>query len=41
MDELLSDAALARKLGLAGAELVRTRFPAADYKAAFRKLFDF
>ncbi|HET9813264.1 MAG TPA: glycosyltransferase family 4 protein [Sphingomicrobium sp.] len=40
MDELLSDAALARKLGLAGAELVRTRFPAADYKAAFRNVFD-
>lgn len=39
MDQLLSDAQLARKLGEAGAALIRERFPASNYKAALREIF--
>lgn len=38
MDQLLSDPALARKLGMQGAALVRERFPAERFKAAFREI---
>jgi len=39
MDELLSDAELAGKLGMAGAAVVRERFPAERYKQQFREIF--
>ena len=38
MDELLSDPALARKLGMAGAELVRARFPSSEYAKTIRRV---
>ena len=38
MDQLLSDPALARKLGMQGAALVRERFPAEGFKKAFREI---
>jgi glycosyltransferase involved in cell wall biosynthesis len=40
MDALLSDPGLARKLGLAGAELVRKRFSAEDYRNGVLRLFE-
>jgi len=39
MDELLSDPELARKLGLAGAELVRARFSLSEYTTAIRQIY--
>jgi len=39
MDELLSDIELARKFGVAGAALVRERFPAERYQQQFREIF--
>ena len=39
MDELLSDPHLARKLGLAGAELVRARFSAEEYAESMRRIY--
>lgn len=39
MDELLSDPELARKLGMAGAELVRKRFSAREYARRMRQIF--
>jgi glycosyltransferase involved in cell wall biosynthesis len=40
MDKLLSDPRMARTMGLAGAELVRKRFPVEDYSKEIRRAFD-
>jgi glycosyltransferase involved in cell wall biosynthesis len=37
MDDLLFNPALARKLGMAGAELVRARFPSSEYASGIRR----
>jgi glycosyltransferase involved in cell wall biosynthesis len=40
MDKLLSDPRMARTMGLAGAELVRKRFPVEDYSKEIRRALD-
>ena len=39
MDKLLFDPTLARRLGMAGAELVRARFSPSDYANAIRRIY--